>query len=460
MCIRDREWIDDQARKDAADRQAQAADYNARMLKYKNLSAGTSSKPSLTKRPAQSGTQGASAQAGSQQGAYAQAGAQFGAQFGSQPPPQFPNPPPLRPQGQPPQPPQQNFQQQNFGAQAAAGFPMRVQPNYHGIPKVKVNPFDGEASEYQIFKLTFFAAYDDRNLPPKHMALLLQSSLKGRPLTIISEYMRTCINDFSYDRMWELLEERYGGQNVEDAFTINMFKSAPQIKNGSLKEVERLYDVFSVQHNYYQTNDPDSLERERSMLFQYGKEKLNTEFSMKFIRYTDKNDCIPNFTSLMLFMKAEFLFAQTREREYSFSSTKSSEIHSAKKALESCNLDDDDDAKALKTLSDAEEDGFPSEDDQYSYYAENQRTGKRYEAKGFRFAQMRPNSFQNQGNGSKTTFRAIGFRGSNLSKMPRPPQPTSQFKEGQCSCCRQAHKLPDCPKFKNLTIQQLSLIHI
>ena len=97
---------------------------------------------------------------------------------------------------------------------------MRVQPNYHGIPKVKVNAFDGEASEYQIFKLTFHAAYDDRYLPPKHMALLLQTSLKGRPLAIISEYMRTCINDFSYDRMWELLEERYGGQNVEDAFTI------------------------------------------------------------------------------------------------------------------------------------------------------------------------------------------------------------------------------------------------
>jgi hypothetical protein len=181
--------------------------------------------------------------------------------------------------------------------------------------------------------------------------------------------------------MWELLEERYGGKNVEDAFTINMFKNAPQIKNGSLKEVERLYDVFSVQHTYYLANDPESLDRERSLLFQFGKEKLNTEFSMKFIRYTDKNDCIPNFTALMLFLKAEFLFAQTREREYSYSSTKS-EVHSAKKALERCDLDDDD-AKAIQTLSDTEEDGFPSEDDQYSFYAENQRTGKRYEAKGF-----------------------------------------------------------------------------
>ncbi len=302
----DDQWLDDRTRKDATDQQAKATDYNARMLKYKTLSAGTSSTPSLTKRPTPSRTQGASAQVGSQQGAYAQAGAQFGAQFGGQQPPNFPNPPPPLPkQGQPPQ---QNFPQQQFGAQAAAGYQMRPQANYHGIPKVKVNTFDGEPSEYQRFKLTFHAAYDDRHLPQKHLVLLLESVLKRRPLTIISEYMRTCLDDLLYARMWELLEERYGGKNVEDAFTINMFKNAPQINNGSLKEVERLYDVFSVQHTYYLTNDPESLDRERSLLFQFGKEKLNTEFSIKFIRYTDKHDCVPNFTALMLFMKTEFFY--------------------------------------------------------------------------------------------------------------------------------------------------------
>ncbi len=315
----DLQWLDDKTRKDAADQQAKTADFNARLLKYNTSSVGASSTPGLTKRPASSRTYGASAQAGSQQGAYAQAGAQFG----SQPPPQFPNPPP-------PMPPYRQTPQQNYGTQAAAGYPMRPQANYQGIPKVKVPTFDGEPSEYQKFKLTFHAAYDNRHLPQKHLALLLESVLKGRPLTIISEYMRTCFDDLLYARTWELLEERFGGKNVEDAFTINMFKCAPQIKNGSLKEVERLYDVFSVQNAYYLTNDPASLDMERSLLFQFGKEKLNTEFSMKFIRYTDKHDCVPNFTALMLFMKAEFLFAQTRERQYSYSSSKS-DVHSAKK---------------------------------------------------------------------------------------------------------------------------------
>jgi biotin operon repressor len=128
--------------------------------------------------------------------------------------------------------------------------------------------------------------------------------------------MRTCIDDLSYTGMWELLEERFGGKNIKDAFKVNMFKGALPIKIGSLKEVEQIYDIFSVQHAYYLINDPASLNMERSLLFQFGKEKLNTEFSMKFICFTDKYNCVTNFTAWTQFMKAEFLFAQTREREY------------------------------------------------------------------------------------------------------------------------------------------------
>jgi hypothetical protein len=32
---------------------------------------------------------------------------------------------------------------------------------------------------------------------------------------------------------------------------------------------------------------------------------------MKFIRFTDNLNCVPNFTALTHFMKTEFLFAQT-----------------------------------------------------------------------------------------------------------------------------------------------------
>jgi hypothetical protein len=34
-----------------------------------------------------------------------------------------------------------------------------------------------------------------------------------------------------------------------------------------------------------------------------------------------------------------------------------------------------------------------------------------------------------------------------------PPALVSQYNQGQCSCCRRTHSLPNCPKFKTLTPQ-------
>jgi hypothetical protein len=269
--------------------------------------------------------------------------------------------------------------------------------------------------------------------------------------------MRTCIDDLSCARMWQLLDERYGGKNVEDAFTVNIFKSALPIKNGSLKEVERLYDVFAIQHTYYLRNDPDSLNMERSLLFQFAKEKLNSEFSMKFIRFTDKHNCVPNFTALTHFMKTEFLFAQTREREYSHSSHKS-DIKSVKKFV---NFDLDRNEEISSESSDLEDqkERFANQNDEYAEYrryAGNQRTGQCYDAREFQDGK----TYQNYNH--QTSFgrdgRAIGFQGAKPLGQIKPPPAVSEFKEGQCSCCRQAHLIPDCPKFKKLSNQKQSKI--
>jgi hypothetical protein len=243
--------------------------------------------------------------------------------------------------------------------------------------------------------------------------------------------------------------KRYGGKNVEDSFTTSMFKKALPIKNGSLKEVERLYDVFQVQHAYYLINDPLSLDMERSLLFQFGKEKLNTEFSMKFICFTDKYNCIPNFTALTQFMRTKFLFAQTREREYcgTITSTPRGDIQSVKKAFEEFVIDDD--ARALCTEWNEVTTESVDPREEYIFYAQNVKTGQRYEARGFQRGKSYPDNNRQ---------KAIGFQGARPIGRARPPPAASQFKEGQCSCCRQAHLLPDCTKFKNLTVGQQSTI--
>ncbi len=183
---------DDKRWKDAADAEA-ISDFNARMSQYKTAAIVASRLPGLTTRPDTTRPQ---------QEASAQAGPQFAAQQFMCQPPLFPNPPP------PMQPHLLPLQLQQ-AAQTAAGYPMRMSQmaNYQGIPKLKVPIFDREPSEYQRFKLTLNAAYDDnRNLPQKQLALLLEMSLKGRPLTIISDYIRTCIDDLLCTGMWKLLD--------------------------------------------------------------------------------------------------------------------------------------------------------------------------------------------------------------------------------------------------------------
>jgi hypothetical protein len=123
--------------------------------------------------------------------------------------------------------------------------------------------------------------------------------------------------------MWQLLDDKYGDRNTEDEFTVGLFKDTLPIKNGSLTEVERIYEIFSIQHAYYLIKDPASLTKETSLLFQSGKEKLNVKFFTKFVCFAEKYKLVPNFTALITFMQAEFLFAKKEERERTSLSQKS-----------------------------------------------------------------------------------------------------------------------------------------
>jgi len=244
-------------------------------------SAGASSMPvGLTPRPDPNRTQ---------QGHYAEAGSQFMGQHFKQVPQMFPNPPPM-PQNLP------TFQQHQAEARHPERLPLTI--NFSGIPKLKVPIFDGELSEYQKFKLTFNTAYDNgRNLPKQHLISLLEMSLQGKPLKLVSDLMQMGINDQMYACMWQLLDNRFGGRNTEDEFTVGLFKDTLPIKNGSLTEVERIYEIFSIQHAYYLIKDPASLTMKTSLLFQSGKDKLNDEFFVRFFLLRGEMQFSPKFHS-------------------------------------------------------------------------------------------------------------------------------------------------------------------
>jgi hypothetical protein len=260
------------------------------------------------------------------------------------------------------------------------------------------------------------------------------------------------INDQMYACMWQLLDDRFGDRKTEDEFTVGLFKDTLPIKNGTLTEVERIYENFSIQHAYYLINDPASLTIETSPLFQSGKEKLNDEYFTKFVCFAEQYNLVPNFTALITFMQAEFLFAQKEEREHALSSHKSY-INFVKKSFENLNLNDN--GKALPKCSDLadHQDKFTNPDEDNCSFVTNTRTGQRFPTRGFQ-----------NGNQGKTQTSTEKFQLSSKKSLGKrtglfkPPPAASQFKEGHCSCCKQAHLIPECPKFRTLSIGQQSKI--
>ena len=377
---------------------------------------------------------------------------------GGQPPmPPGGGPPPHYNWGAPP-PNMQQQQQQQWAGYPPQGYPhpyhygFQPPPNYQGIRKIQCEKFDGREETYKRFKLTFASAYvKNRNLPESDLALILVDSLKGDPLTLIQKYLNNCTTDLSYKKIWKLLEERYGGQNVEDSHVINAFKSAPPLKDSSMRELERILDVISVQYEYYKKYDPASLQAERSLLFQTAKEKLNPEFSMKFVRHTTKNNFIPNLISLKKFLKAEFLVAQTTEREYKH--CRLSKNESPNPSSSKLDKEQYDEQNKLSQKSVNHNDEFKKEE--FSFFIQHNRSGHIFSVNDFR--KFQDFGSQSYGNPSyqpqQETQRAIvGLQtgGELKGGQPKPQTPASQWKEGQCSCCRANHTLDNCPKFKTL----------
>jgi hypothetical protein len=92
------------------------------------------------------------------------------------------------------------------------------------------------------------------------------------------------------------------------------------------------------------------------------------------------------------------------------------------------------------------------DEDDWSYVT-NTRTGQRFQTRGFQD--------RNQGRRLTSTEKFQLSSEKSLGKRARLSRPTpaaSQFKEGHCSCCKQTHLIPECPKFKTLSYSQQSKI--
>ena len=190
------------------------------------------------------------------------------------------------------------------------------QPNYKGISNLEIKPFKGDEAEYHFFRENFKASVAGKNLPNHFLALHLQQYLRGPALKLIRVHLHADINDRSYDRAWEILEDRYGGRFREEAYIAEQFTTTAPLKNFSYKELERMYDTFTLQYDYYQKVNKNELTSPYSMLTRLAKLKFTSNQSTKFIVFCKSKSMPETFDSLYKWIKDRYKVVQKSDREY------------------------------------------------------------------------------------------------------------------------------------------------
>ena len=250
------------------------------------------------------------------------------------------------------------------------------------------------------------------------MALKLEGKLSDKPLDLVQKYLSAGLDDTTYDEMWKLLDSRFGGSSVEDAYIVAEFKKAGVLRNGSMDELKRMYDVFNVQSSYYKKNDAASLLSETSFITQMAREKLNYHHSKEFVKFlveTEKENC---FSSILEWLKKKFHIAQITERQFckpSSSRYRGSSHHPCE-----------------------------GEDDYESEYEDGSQASSWSNKPASQICSSRDNTHKN----NPVSFRKFPSKGFvSTNKLP------SKSKNG-CPICKVSHNLTTCPKFEDMTMKE------
>ena len=309
-------------------------------------------------------------------------------------------------------------------------------PDYHGLEKCKLEPFNGEMELFQFWKKKFVLAHEDRNISPKDLAMRMFSLLRGEPRKIVESQLTGSWTDETFDRMVDILEALYGEEFNEDGLVIKRLNTSPPLSDMSLKLLIEFYQTITMQVSYYETRDPKSLENSSSHLFHQLRAKMVAFVYQKFRDWLDDRDKERSVLSLQ---------AWVLER-----------IKSAKEA----------DVLALKLpkqgkrstlhIDQCEEMSGEDSDNDGCVYLTGMSEGKKVS-----FEVPKKEFF---GAGKFSRSRSPNKPGRNSSQNPNRSSPQNSpnrsaskfdFKSNKCPICLyDIHELASCPKFKLLTVKQ------
>ena len=199
-----------------------------------------------------------------------------------------------------------------------------VVKDYEGLKPIEIPQFSGDTTEYHLFKRLFEAGHNYRNLDKTTLTLILLRNLEGPAFKLAQSKLTTKVDDASYQQIWDALELRYGGSYNEDMTIAERFNKLPGMSTLEFEEVERTFNAFQEQHEYYDRHDPDALRRERSLLNKQAKSKFTVELGNKYIKWCAHKEVAENFSSILDWLKVEYETALKAEREFGGTSAQKS----------------------------------------------------------------------------------------------------------------------------------------
>ena len=314
-----------------------------------------------------------------------------------------------------------------------------VVKDYRGLKPIEIPTFSGDTTEYHLFKKIFEAGHNYRNLDKTTLTLLLTSHLKGPALKLARSKLTSQVNDASYKQVWDALELRYGGTYNEDMTIAEKFNKLPGISTLEFKEVERTFNAFQEQHEYYVRKDPDSLSREQSALNKQAKAKFTVELGNKYIKWCGRQGVNENFNSLLAWLSEEYKSGLKSQREFGHST-----FEKGRRDKDHFHHIDAEPQNGSEVSEDETED----------------------ETDTALFMKTAPGQFQRVD--PKRNFRKFGKPsggggGGGFSKFggskPKPEQTKLVLKPTDiCVLCGTTHEMSRCPKFRELSMPQKKLI--
>ena len=183
------------------------------------------------------------------------------------------------------------------------------------LPTLSIPKFSGKEEDWVRFRNRFTTAMEPYDISNEERALRLIDHCQGEAIRLIEHLTTTSIDESTYDTLMEILEQRYGGQYIEDSHISKMLDSIPMITKMSTPELVKLFESMSSIAIYYRRTNPDILIDTTSQVLRMIKQKFAQKQLGHFLEHCMHHEVDAHFNSLLKFVSAKLEIARQSEKQ-------------------------------------------------------------------------------------------------------------------------------------------------